>query len=65
MWTKECCPGYKPVSPSSILTEELGLYFIYKKEKKANESKTQIELLIKDILIPSELYSKATYGINS
>lgn len=39
MWTKEWCPGYKPVSPSSILTEELGLYFIYKREKKANESK--------------------------
>lgn len=66
MWTKEWCPGYKPVSPSSILTEELGLYFIRKRGKKANESKkTQIELLIKDILIPSELHSKAMYGMNS
>lgn len=66
MWTKEWCPGYKPVSPSSILTEELSLYFIYKTEKKANESKkTQIELLSKDVPIPSELHSKAMYGINS
>lgn len=68
MQTKEWCPGYNPVlpSPKLLITEELSLYFIHKREKKANESKkTQIQLLIKNVLIISELHSKAMYGVNS
>lgn len=53
MQTKEWCPRYKLVlpSPKLLITEELSLYFIHKREKKANESKkTQIQLLIKNVL---------------